>query len=726
MEVIVNYAAASEVGLGSARIDGFVFGIADAQRDELAHTLHTVVDFVEVDTPAELLEFVTTSEKGNCVIGLGDYVEPEVFAALAMIAINRGDTDILLLGPSGAVSVPQEQRSHPRIHTVTGSRETRHHHLKNVAAQLQSRWLNSVLRDIVVAYDEMFPSSEEYRARASEYAARVRKITHAEAVGVFILRPTAGYYLPIIADGALIPLPAADTSGDMESLLTMLRATDGFARLQWAVAPFLVHGIPGFVFVSFEEAFPEQVIRSICTVSAREMVHLYRAQSVRTEYDTLRQITELQNLTEDKDLAVEELLNILQKHFNADGVSWLELIDRDGDKLKLEKSFVHFRRHAKKLPITLDKGLTHRAITSGNACVAARFSWDGAGHPFAHGMEFELNDLTAGHGTKLVLETLEVPGTYENELSMAVVPVHRGTDLIGVLKLGSLSREGAFDLQDVQQLRVLSEPVAALMGNVQNVQKLRRQLGGKDPTQLSQYAETLFFYREVALRNFHQVTNYVGDIANEVLLAEALVEDIPTASPELTTLLVAARRKADAAKSLIEKAQLRGRSLRPLDKICRLLDEVVRPAVLYATEKAGRRKAHLVRVLHSLTTFEYLVRIDPDLLYEGLLNIVNNGLWAMWEYKNARKRDLFIAVREYDVGRRVRVEIDDTGIGITPDSFQRLFQPFFTTKGSDGTGLGLYSTRRLVEQFSGTLDVERSAPGQGTRVVLTLPLVRKI
>jgi signal transduction histidine kinase len=54
------------------------------------------------------------------------------------------------------------------------------------------------------------------------------------------------------------------------------------------------------------------------------------------------------------------------------------------------------------------------------------------------------------------------------------------------------------------------------------------------------------------------------------------------------------------------------------------------------------------------------------------------------------------------------------------DVQQRLFQSFFSTKGTDGTGIGLMMTKRIVDQHQGTVEVE-SRPGEGTTMVIRLP-----
>jgi signal transduction histidine kinase len=68
----------------------------------------------------------------------------------------------------------------------------------------------------------------------------------------------------------------------------------------------------------------------------------------------------------------------------------------------------------------------------------------------------------------------------------------------------------------------------------------------------------------------------------------------------------------------------------------------------------------------------------------------------------------------------VRVEIEDTGIGIPAADADRVFNPFFSTK-TGGTGLGLALTHKIIEDHGGSIDF-RSAVGRGTVFRIVLPL----
>jgi signal transduction histidine kinase len=72
----------------------------------------------------------------------------------------------------------------------------------------------------------------------------------------------------------------------------------------------------------------------------------------------------------------------------------------------------------------------------------------------------------------------------------------------------------------------------------------------------------------------------------------------------------------------------------------------------------------------------------------------------------------------------VRVDVIDNGPGIPPERHQQIFQPFQTTKGLRGTGLGLVVTKRIVEEHQGRI-VLQSIPGRGAAFSLILPADNK-
>ena len=111
------------------------------------------------------------------------------------------------------------------------------------------------------------------------------------------------------------------------------------------------------------------------------------------------------------------------------------------------------------------------------------------------------------------------------------------------------------------------------------------------------------------------------------------------------------------------------------------------------------------------------VLCDPSQIEQAILALAINGIEAMPEGGTLR-----VATAPHGE-RGARIEVSDTGHGMDDEVKRQIFEPFFTTKGDGegkGLGLGLAVVYGIVQRHGGAIDVE-SAPGAGTRFVLTLP-----
>jgi signal transduction histidine kinase len=140
------------------------------------------------------------------------------------------------------------------------------------------------------------------------------------------------------------------------------------------------------------------------------------------------------------------------------------------------------------------------------------------------------------------------------------------------------------------------------------------------------------------------------------------------------------------------------------------LDRVVRRAVAFLQHDPKMSTRKLQLDLDSGAT----VRIDRYRMYLVLMNFLRNAIQA------TEQGDL-IAVRTALEGDTALIEVRDTGCGMTPEVRERIFTPFFTTKGERGTGLGLRVSLSAIERQGGTLEVD-SAPGEGTTFRVQIPL----
>jgi signal transduction histidine kinase len=110
------------------------------------------------------------------------------------------------------------------------------------------------------------------------------------------------------------------------------------------------------------------------------------------------------------------------------------------------------------------------------------------------------------------------------------------------------------------------------------------------------------------------------------------------------------------------------------------------------------------------------VMADPESLRSALTNLIINGLQAT----DGTGGKLLIGLSSEDSGRRVRIEISDTGRGIAPEDIAKVFEPYYSTK-ETGTGLGLAIVRKAVDEHHGTISV-KSKLGEGTTFTITLPV----
>ncbi len=110
---------------------------------------------------------------------------------------------------------------------------------------------------------------------------------------------------------------------------------------------------------------------------------------------------------------------------------------------------------------------------------------------------------------------------------------------------------------------------------------------------------------------------------------------------------------------------------------------------------------------------------DPYKLRQVLINLITNAIHATGSGGK-------ITVGVLPVDEKVAITIQDTGEGIPRENLQKIFDPFFSTKPpGEGTGLGLFVTRSIVEKLGGDLSVE-SRLGQGTRFLIHIPRCQSV
>jgi signal transduction histidine kinase len=112
---------------------------------------------------------------------------------------------------------------------------------------------------------------------------------------------------------------------------------------------------------------------------------------------------------------------------------------------------------------------------------------------------------------------------------------------------------------------------------------------------------------------------------------------------------------------------------------------------------------------------------DAQAVRSLLVNLVENSLDAC--RLDGKKPEHIVAVRLQGLPDVVQYEVEDNGIGMDQETREKAFTMFFSSKGMEGTGLGLFVADRIARSHGGTIELE-SDSGAGTRFIVKLPRKR--
>jgi len=223
--------------------------------------------------------------------------------------------------------------------------------------------------------------------------------------------------------------------------------------------------------------------------------------------------------------------------------------------------------------------------------------------------------------------------------------------------------------------------------------------------------ERVAAWRELARRLAHELKNPLFPLqitvenlirAREVApgeFDEIFKESTSTLLAEISNLKTIIGRFSDFSK--MPKPQLQNVSL---NELVRNVATLHRPQL----KEASKSITLNVDLDESLTE----IPLDSDLFHRVVSNLVLNAIDAMPEGGT-------LTLRTRDTGDRARLEISDTGTGLTPEERDRIFTPYYTTK-QHGTGLGLAVVQSVVSDHHGTITVN-SETGRGTTFIIDLP-----
>jgi two-component system sensor histidine kinase HydH len=220
-----------------------------------------------------------------------------------------------------------------------------------------------------------------------------------------------------------------------------------------------------------------------------------------------------------------------------------------------------------------------------------------------------------------------------------------------------------------------------------------------------QYAELA----ELAGSFIHEIKNHLSTLGlNLQLLAEDFAEPQSQrerrAHDRIQRLQGECRRLVDVSNDFLRFAHIKDLKREPAD-LAEVVDEMVDFFGPTARGAGIELKLYLPGDLPRLA-------LDRELFKQALLNLMLNAQQAMPDGGT-------LTVQAEAQPGEVCLSLIDTGGGMTPEVLAQVFRPFFSTK-AGGSGLGLATTRKIVQAHGGRIDVQ-SEVGRGTKFTLHLP-----
>lgn len=268
--------------------------------------------------------------------------------------------------------------------------------------------------------------------------------------------------------------------------------------------------------------------------------------------------------------------------------------------------------------------------------------------------------------------------------------------IIAVIQLLN-SKNGVFNDLDEGFLQALSAHIAISLENAELVEQL---LKTDRLTSLGKVAKFL-----------------ISDIKKPILTIKQLAEHIrkKNVSPETNQVLGLMIEQSNIVVDLVLTTLSYSEGKTVLNKKVLGLHRVLDELLDLLAEYVEYRKTKLFKKYGP----DVLINVDRRELYQAFFQITKNACDAM-----PQGGELYVAAKLVDSGDAVQISFKDKGVGIPPTILERIFEPFMAHGKSNGVGLGLPITEKIVKEHEGKVTIE-SKEGDGTTVMITLPVVKE-
>jgi PAS domain S-box-containing protein len=313
--------------------------------------------------------------------------------------------------------------------------------------------------------------------------------------------------------------------------------------------------------------------------------------------------------------------------------------------------------------------------------------------------------------------------------SFVASPLVVESHVFGVL-IAARQKANGFSSAECEFLRQLSEHVALAAHQAQLYSALQQAYDDLRQTQQAvMQQERLKALGQMASGIAHDINNAISPVA---LYTESLLETERHLSTKARGYLSTIQRAIEDVAQTVSRMREFYRQREPQLMLApvnvnQLVQEVTHLTRARWSDMPQQRGVVITMVTELAPGAPVIMGLESE-IREALINLIFNAVDAMPEggTLTLRTRIAKDASRlgQGSESRRLDIEVTDTGAGMDPDTRRRCLEPFFTTKGERGTGLGLAMVYGMVQRHSAEIEIE-SASGEGTTVRLSfsVPLV---
>lgn len=313
--------------------------------------------------------------------------------------------------------------------------------------------------------------------------------------------------------------------------------------------------------------------------------------------------------------------------------------------------------------------------------------------------------------------------------SMVAAPLLAEGHVFGML-IAARRDVHSFSSGECEFLRQLSEHVALAANQAQLHGELQKAYDDLRQTQqAAMQQERLRALGQMASGIAHDINNAISPVA---LYTESLLEKEPNLSARARNYLETIQHAIEDVAATVARMREFYRQREPQSEmtsvsINRLIQQVL-DLTRVRWNDMPQQRGSMVRLATQFAFDLPAISGIENEIRDALTNLILNAADSMPEDGTLTLRTRLVEKPAPQDGgtpqEYIYAEVEDTGVGMDEDTRRRCLEPFFTTKGERGTGLGLAMVYGMVKRHSGEVEIE-SAPGRGTLVRLIFPVPGK-